>query len=101
MRRVLPLAFVMTVFAVTAAPAFGSYLVDRNAKAVKLQVDASGHALVSYVVGGAQKHVLIWGALNALPPTRGKPQVAFKIDYSGGSKTLHKPSYFKTIKDVC
>lgn len=100
MRRVVPIALAAVIAGLAAAPTHASYLVDRNAKGVKLQVDAGGHALVSYTAGGAQKHVLVWGALNALPPTRGKAQVAFKIDYSGGSK-LHKPGYFKTIKNVC
>src|SRR5207237_9939593 len=85
-----------------AAPAaFASYLVDRNAKSAKLQVDSGGHALVSYVANRAQKHVLIWGAVNALPPTKGKAQVSFQIDYSGGYKALHKANYFKTIKNLC
>jgi hypothetical protein len=100
-RVVLTAGVTCALAAVAAPPAFGSYLVDRNTKSAKLQVDAGGHALVSYVAGGAQKHVLIWSAVNALPPTKGKPQVAFKIDYSGGYKALRKANYFKTIKNVC
>jgi hypothetical protein len=101
MRLALPVAFVAVLLGLTAPPAFGSYLVDRNAKGAKLQVDAGGHALVSYVANSAQRHVLVSGAVNALPPTRGKAQVGFKVDYSGGYKTLRKANYFKTIKNVC
>ena len=101
MKTVLGAAITCTLAALAAPPAFGSYLVDRNAKSVKLQVDSGGHALVSYIATGAQKHVLIWGAVNALPPTKGKPQVSFKVDYSGGYKALRKANYFKTIKNVC
>jgi hypothetical protein len=101
MRRAVTVVLALAAAGLATPPAFGSYLVDRNAKSVKLQVDSGGHALVSYVASGAQKHVLVWGAVDALPPTHGKPQVAFKVDYSGGWKALHKPNYFKTIKNVC
>ena len=43
---------------------------------------------------------MVWGAVNALPPTRGKQQVAFKVDFSGGF-AIHKSGYWKTIKNVC
>jgi hypothetical protein len=35
-------------------------------------------------VDGRVRRVLAWGAINALPPTPGGKQVAFKLDYSGG-----------------
>ena len=41
-------------------------------------------ALVSYRSHGASHHVLAWGALNAIAPTRARSQVAFRVDYSGG-----------------
>jgi hypothetical protein len=75
-----------------ATPASGTYLVDRDATVPKLQVDATGHALVTYREKGTVKRVLVWGAVNALPPRAGGTQVAFKIDYSGRAKT---------VKNVC
>lgn len=84
-----------------AAPALGTYLVDRNVATPALQVDKTGHALVSYKLGGTVKRVLICCAVNALPPKAGAQQVAFQIDYSGGWKSLKQANYWKTIKNAC
>ena len=65
-------------------PAAASELIDRNGTDVTLRVNALGEALLSYTKEGKRKHVLVWGAINALHPTTGRPQVAFKLDYSGG-----------------
>jgi hypothetical protein len=81
--------------------ALGSYLVTRGGGQPTLKVDAGGRALVSYVDRGVQKHILLWGAVNALPPTQGRTQVAFRVDYSGGFKSLRKRQYFRTIKNAC
>src|SRR5256885_9360736 len=70
--------------AVAAGPAAASTIIDRNASGVGLQVNRAGEALVSYRAQGKQAHVLAWGALNAIAPTRARTQVAFKLDYSGG-----------------
>lgn len=76
-------------FALVAAP--GANASDRlalNASHVELAVSAdSTHALVTYVSGGRTRHALVWGAVNALPPSPTVPQVRFKIDYSGGWAT--------------
>jgi hypothetical protein len=82
----LPLALGAVTAAVMAPAAGASQLVDRNATGVKLEVNATGQALLTYRAGGKLKHVLAWGAVNAIPPTPGKVQVAFKLDYSGGGK---------------
>jgi hypothetical protein len=108
-RWLVVLAVVLAVAApAQAAPAWRAldashttYLVDRDPTKPVLEVDAAGHALVSYTVDGKPRHLLVWGAVNALPPTRGRTQVAFQVDYSGGWKSLAKPSYDKTIKNVC
>jgi hypothetical protein len=42
----------------------------------------------------------VGNAVNALPPTRGGHQVAFKLDYSGGWGLYHK-LVWKTLKNVC
>jgi hypothetical protein len=79
------------LLAITAAAASAvvpvagaSQLIDRNATDVKLAISSSGEALITYGVGGQVKHVLAWGAVNAVAPTRGARQVAFQLDYTGG-----------------
>jgi hypothetical protein len=95
-------AFVIVVafMAALASNASASQLVDRNASAIKLEVDSKGEALISYKAHGAQKHVLAWGALNAIAPTKSRPQLAFKLDYAGGWGKYHT-DYWKTFKNAC
>jgi hypothetical protein len=61
-----------------------SQLIDRNATSISLLVNAKGEALLSYRAHGRTRHVLAWGAINALPSTEGSRQVELKLDYSGG-----------------
>jgi hypothetical protein len=68
---------------VLPAGASASYLIDRNAKNVQLAVNADGRALMTYRAHGRWQHVLAWGAINALHPTTTRPQVRFRLDYSG------------------
>jgi hypothetical protein len=86
--------------AVCASTANASQLIDRNAQNASLAVDAKGEALITYQLGGATKHVLAWGAVNAIAPTRARAQVALKLDYAGGWGKYHK-DYWKTFQDVC
>jgi hypothetical protein len=69
---------------VLAAPAAASQLVDRDAKNVRLAVNTKGEALISYSTGGRARRVLAWGGLDARHPSRGRAQVKFQLDYSGG-----------------
>ena len=101
MRRALLTAFLAVSALVAAGPASASLIVGRNPQHPILQVDSTGHALVSFTDGGKQEHILVWGAINASAPVRGKEQVAFQVDYSGGYKALKKAGYYKTIKSVC
>jgi hypothetical protein len=98
MRRVALIAVLLA--AVFASTANASQLVDRNASGVKLAVNAKGEALITYRAAGAVKHVLAWGALNAIAPTRARAQVAFKLDYAGGWGKYHK-DYWKTFGAAC
>jgi hypothetical protein len=77
----LPLSAVLLLF--SASPAFASEIIDRNAHAVRLGVDASGQALVTYTVRGRVMHVRAWGAVDARQPTKSRPQIRFRKDYSG------------------
>src|SRR5262249_1924747 len=61
-----------------------SQLIDRNASAITLLVNAKGEALLGYRAHGRVRHVLAWGAVNAVPSAEGARQVEFKLDYSGG-----------------
>jgi hypothetical protein len=76
-------------------------LIDRNATAVVLQVDAKGEAMLTYTVDGNVKHVLAWGAVNAAPPSRGGKQVSFSLDYSGGWGKYHATAYWQSADWVC
>ena len=65
------------------AAAFGSGLIGRNATNVRLQVDATAHALVSFRSGGSARKVVAWGAVDAREPSRTLPQVAFSLTVGG------------------
>ena len=70
--------------AALAPAASASQLIDRNATGVTLQLNSAGEALLTYRVQGRVRHVLAWGALNALPPRAGVTQTKLRLDYSGG-----------------
>lgn len=78
----------------TAGPATASQLLDRNATAVTLRVNAKGEALITYRAAGRLRHVLAWGAVNAIAPNRASSQVAFKLDYSGGHGKYRRSGYW-------
>src|SRR5438477_6886995 len=83
MRRMLVLlALASAVF----APGAGASQVisTSTATGLTLGVNSKGEALLTYKQDGRLVHVLAWGAVNAVAPTPGGTQVAFKLDYSGG-----------------
>jgi hypothetical protein len=91
---------VVAGLSVCASTASASDLIDRNAHGVRLEVNAKGEALVSYSAAGTTKHVLAWGGLNAIAPTRARPQISFKLDYAGGWGKYHS-DYWKTFGGTC
>ena len=99
MRR-FTIALVLLVVSVFASTANASQLIDRNASAIDLAVNAKGEALVTYRADGKLKHVLAWGAVNAIAPTRARPQVELKLDYAGGWGKYHR-DYWKTFGSSC
>ena len=101
-RTVVLAATIAAVAVPLIAPgvASASEIITRNASNVKLQVDNKGQALISYDAEGKHANVLVWGAVNAIHPTPGREQVAFKVDYSGGYGTYKKPVW-KTFKNAC
>jgi hypothetical protein len=98
--RRISLALVVVLTAVFAASASASQLIDRNAKGVKLAVNAKGEAMLTYTTGGKVKHVLAWDAVNAIAPTQARAQVEFKLDYSGGYGKYRR-DYWKTFGKAC
>jgi hypothetical protein len=82
-------------------PAGASQLIDRNATGLQLVVDAKGEAMLTYTAGGKLKHVLAWGAVNAIPPNQNRKQTAFSLDYSGGWARHHLTRYWETAPWVC
>ena len=83
MRRILVL---LALASAVYAPAAGASQVvsTSTATGITLGVNSKGEALLSYTSKGKVVHVLAWGAVNAIAPTRGVDQVAFELDYSGG-----------------
>jgi hypothetical protein len=80
-------------FLLLPASASASEIIDRNAQDVRLGVDANGQALITYKVRGHVLHVRAWGAVNARQPTKSRPQVRFRKDYSG--------RYWTSFKNQC
>ena len=93
---VLAAALVLAPAAAASQP-----LGDLNVSNVSLAVNANGKALVTYTTEtGLRREVLAWGAINARPPSREAPQVAFTFDYSGGLRSLgHRAA--RTFRNAC
>jgi len=89
---------------VAAWPAAASEpLSNTNVKKPALAVNKKGEAMVTYTMAnGKLRHVLVWGAVNANPPSATIPQVRFKYDYAGGYGKYHNGNYWKTfVKSQC
>jgi hypothetical protein len=99
-RRQLAALLVLASALVTPQAAQASEKLTDNAGNVTLKVDNAGHAVVSWSRGGARRHAVVWGAMNARHPNASVPQVKFKIDYSGGYKRLGYPLW-QRIKNRC
>ena len=86
-----------------ASGASAAQLIDRNATGVRIAVNTKGEMLLTYRKGGAVKHVLVWGAVNALPSragSTGSRQVKFRLDYAGGWGK-YRTTYWKTFRGSC
>ncbi len=91
------------VLGVAPAPARGSEpLWDANVALLSLKVNRKGEALVTYRRSdGLVRHVLVWGALNARPPSADVPQVRFRWDYAGGWGKYRNGKYWTRFKNRC
>jgi hypothetical protein len=87
--------------AAVLAPAAGaSQLIARDARDVRLQVDDAGTALLTYRSKGKVRRVLASGAVNALASAATRRQVRFRLDYSGGWRSVRRPVW-KTFDNTC
>lgn len=80
--------------------ASAAQFVARNATQVKISVNSKNEALIVYRSGGQLKRMLAWGAINAIPPTTTRNQVAFKVDYAGGFGKYGR-AIWKTFRNSC
>ncbi len=87
-------------FATLPAAASASQMMNRNATQVKLAVNRSNVALLTYRANGRLNHTLAWGAINARTPTRGMKQVKFRVDRSGGWGS-GRQGYWKRFRNTC
>ena len=101
--RVLVPVGLATVLLVVAAPATGSEpLTDPNVVLGSLKVNRKGEALITYTRSdGRPRHVLVWGAVNALPPSAEVPQVRFSWDYAGGWGKYRNGKYWTRFRNTC
>jgi hypothetical protein len=83
-RRLLAILVVLLAALLAPATASASELIDRDATGIKLAVNRAGQALLTYRANGKVRRVLAWGSVNAIAPTTARPQLAFRLDYSGG-----------------
>jgi hypothetical protein len=101
LRASIALAVATAALAAALAPAArGSQLIDRNASGLRLAVNKQGLAVLTYRANGTLKHVVAWGAVNALPPTPGRRQVKFSLDYAGGWGAFRR-QVWQGFKDAC
>ncbi len=88
--------------AVLAPTAGASQFVDvvLGRAPVALRVDGAGRAMLYYRKSGAARHVFVRGAVNARYPSQNVRQVRFRVDYSGGWRTTHRPLW-KSFRSSC
>jgi hypothetical protein len=75
---------------------------DLNVSNLSLAVNGKGEALLTYTrQDGRVRHVLVWGAINALAPSPDYPQVRFAMDYTGGLAKYKNPGYWLRFRHAC
>ena len=100
LRGLVALALVALAALAGARTAPASELIDRNATNVKLQVDKSGRALLTYRTRARVWRVVATGAVNARPSHPTIRQLEFKLDYAGGWG-LYRKEIWRTFKNAC
>ncbi|MEX2102431.1 MAG: hypothetical protein WD805_00585, partial [Gaiellaceae bacterium] len=74
-------------------------MIGRDARAVSLQINTKGVALVTWRDPNGFRKVLAWGAVNARHPTASVKQISFRLDYSGGLRSFG-PNYWRRFRDA-
>jgi len=100
LRALAVLAAVLCIWAVAPAAASASQLIARNTSSERLTVSSDGKALLTYHAQGKRQRVLVWGAMNARPPSQSAKATEFRVDYSGGWGTFRR-QLWKTHRNVC
>jgi hypothetical protein len=91
----------VAALALLPATAAASKAITHDATHVRLRVSRLGIAVVDYTDSrGRRRHILAWGAKNAIAPTRSRHQRHFHLDYSGGWASRGGP-YYATMKNAC
>jgi hypothetical protein len=98
--RLLALTCLVGALACAPGTARASELIDRDANGVHLAVDRSGQALLTYRVRGKTRRVLAWGGVDAIAPRTSRPQVSFRLDYSGGWGTYRR-NVWRGFRNTC
>ena len=102
LHRLAPLAAAVVLVLVLVPRALASDRLALNAEDVRLAVSADGQtAVVTYRERGRLRHALVWGAVNALPPSESIPQVRFRIDWSGGWASHRDAGWWRTLGNHC
>jgi len=102
MRLIPVVTILLASAALCSSPASASQILDRNVTNVQLLVNAKGEALVTYIrANGQSRHVLAWGAVDAVAPDPNVAQQRFKLDNAGGWSKYHDGRYWRTFKNVC
>jgi hypothetical protein len=98
--RMLP--FLAVIVLASASPAAASeQFADMNSRNPTLKVDKHGRALVEYTTpAGLRRHVIVWGAANANPPSETVRQVRFQKDFTGGVARF-KRALWRRFANVC
>ena len=101
-RRATPLALVaLCNLILGTGTSSASGVVDFDAVRPKLAVAKDGQrAVVTYRKHGRLRHVLVLGAVDALPPQEDVPQVRFTIDWGGGWGLYHQ-TVWKRFGNAC
>lgn len=100
LRALAVLGATLGLFGAAPAVASASQLIARNTSNERLAVDSDGRALLTYYAQGKRQRVLVWGAVNARPPSRATKATEFRVDYSGGWGTFRR-QLWKTHRNVC
>ena len=101
-RGTVACAAVIALFLVAQGASASQTLGDLNVSNLRLAVNGKGEAMLTYNrQDGGLRHVLVWGAINALAPSQDTPQVRFRLDYAGGFAKYQNPHYWTRFKNLC